>query len=88
MNVVQVERFKKQIENLPGDCSRLPEALATLEQVLCRKPDSFPIIIGDERRRARLNPYPGIPPLSIFYRVDGETIYLVWAELYEVMAGG
>jgi hypothetical protein len=83
MKIVRVERFQREIQNLPGDCSRLEAALLQLEATLKEKPDGFPVIIGDERRQAKLTPFPGVPPINILYRIDGEQLFLMSAELYE-----
>lgn len=79
--IIKVERFVVMINALPGDFSRLDEALSAVDEALCKTPETFPVVIGTEFHRLKLRPFEGVPALSIFYRYDAEKVYLLWAEL-------
>jgi len=79
-NIQKVDRFVKQLESLPGDFSRLDEAIAVVESVLCNRPETFDCIIGSELRCLKLRPFFGVPPLVIYFRFDENTVYLMRAE--------
>jgi hypothetical protein len=75
------ELFSSQIRRLKVDFKKLDEAMEGLIEVLGNAPELFPQVPGTPLRMVALNEMPGIPPLSIFFLFDDETIYLMSAEL-------
>ena len=77
------EEAQEQLAKLRVDFRRLDEAMEEVEAALRSRPWIFPQVEGGMVRRAKLNPYPGLPPLSFFFIYDDEYVYLLAAEIIE-----
>jgi hypothetical protein len=81
--VIDEPQYTEQINALRIEWQRLDEALMTLEPALLLVPDVFPMVPGTLLRRVQLVGFGGVPPLSIFFAVKGQTVHLVAAEIIE-----
>ena len=79
--IIEEPLYKEQIDALRIDWKRLDEAFQEVEHAILVVPDIFHPIPGTKLRRVKLVGFPGVPPLSIFFAVQGETAHLVAAEL-------
>jgi hypothetical protein len=77
------EEAEQQLARLRVDYRRLDEAFIQIEVALRSKPWIFPQVDGGLVRRAKLNPYPGLPPLSFFFIYDADYVYLLAAEIID-----
>jgi hypothetical protein len=76
--------YTRSIDLFRVNWKRLDAALITLEPALLGSPELFPLIPGTKLRRLKLVGFPGVPPLSIFFTIDGERIILKVAELIDI----
>lgn len=77
------EEAEQQLVKLRVNYRRLDEAMTEIEAALRSKPWIFPKVEGGIVRRAKLNPYPGLPPLSFFFIYDDDYVYLLSAEIID-----
>jgi hypothetical protein len=79
--VIEEPLYTDQMNALGVEWKRLDAALITIEPALLAIPDVFPRIPGTVLRRVKLQGFPGVPPVSIYFAVRGENVHLVAAEL-------
>jgi len=80
-SVIEEALYKEQIDNLRIDWKMLDDAFLTMEQAVLKVPDIFPLVRGTRLRRVQLIGFPGVPPISIYFAVQGPNAHLVAAEL-------
>ncbi|MGP8252286.1 MAG: hypothetical protein ACLQHF_09645 [Terracidiphilus sp.] len=80
-SIIEEPLYTEQINSLRIDWKRLDEAFLELQNAILLVPDVFPLVPGTKLRRVQLVGFPGVPPLSIFFAVVGDTAHLVAAEL-------
>ncbi len=79
--VIDEPQYTEQLNALRVNWERFDEAFMTLEPAILLVPDIFPEVPGTLLRRVRLVGFEGVPPLSIFFAVKGDTAHLVAAEI-------
>jgi hypothetical protein len=79
--IVEEPLYTAQINELRINWRRLDEAFQTLEKAVLLIPDIFPQVPNTKLRRIRLVGFEGVPPLSIYFAIKGDTAHLVAAEL-------
>jgi hypothetical protein len=82
--VVEEPLYTQQLNDLRVDWRRLDAAFISLEHVLLKAPETFPTIPGSRLQRLKLVGFTDVPPLSIFFYVEGPRVHLVSAELIDV----
>jgi hypothetical protein len=79
-SIIEEALYKEQIEKLRIDWELLDDAFLTMEQAVLKVPDIFPLIPGTRLRRVQLVGFPGVPPISIYFVINGPNAHLVAAE--------
>lgn len=74
------EEVRQQLAKLRVNFRRLDEAFEQVEIALRSRPEIFPSADGGMVRRLKLNPYPGLPPLSFFFIFDEDYVYILSLE--------
>jgi hypothetical protein len=73
----------EQLAKYKVNYKRFDEAFEAVSHYLCNFPELFPLAEGTPLRRLKLNEFPGIPPLSIFFIFDDDYVYLISAEIID-----
>lgn len=81
--IVDGELYTSQINQFRIQWQRLDAAMISMEPALLGSPDLFPLVPGTRLRRLKLVGFAGVPPLSIFFTIDGDQITLRAAELID-----
>ncbi len=84
MEIVEDKLYAEQINKYRISWKRLDAALISLSPALLGSPELFPLVPGTKLRRLKLEGFDGVPPLSIFFTLDGDLITLKTAELIDV----
>jgi hypothetical protein len=80
-HLIEEKQYTEQLNALRVNWKRFDDAFMTLEPAIRLVPDIFPQVPGTLLRRVRLVGFEGVPPLSIYFAVKGDTAHLVAAEL-------
>ncbi len=70
--------YRLSLKHLRVTYERMDQAMEGLTFILARSPEIFPEISG--LRRARIDPYPGVPECNVWFRVEGDTVCLLLVE--------
>jgi hypothetical protein len=79
--IIEEALYKSQIEKLRIDWKTLDEAFLSLESAVLRIPEAFPLVEGTRLRRIEIVGFADVPPISIFFAVNGPNVHLIAAEL-------
>lgn len=82
--IVDGELYTEQINKLRIVWTRLDAAMISMEPALLGSPELFPQVPDTRLRRLKLEGFEGVPPLSIFFTIDGDQITLRAAELIDM----
>lgn len=83
--IVEEEPFSRQVQKL-GGAIQIDAALDPIVEALARRPEGFPTIPEWEPLRlAKTYPLEEdddtlVPALRVWFRIDGETVYLMYVE--------
>ena len=73
--------FEAEVDNLGLSVKRLDAVLWTTDWALHRAPTFFPAIPGTSLRLMPIDPFPEVPALRIYYRIeDDHIVELEWIE--------
>ncbi len=75
--------FAEEIAKLKIEYRRLDEVFLVAYDRLCKAPDSYHQIPGTALWRFKLQPFPGLPPLTVYYTFDDQEVRLLYADLVE-----
>ena len=83
-NLVEEEPFTRQAKKL-GGAGNIDHALNPIIEALATRPEGFPTIPGwAPIRLAKMEPIlykdDVIPAIRVWFRIDGETVYLLYLE--------
>ena len=81
-NIHKVDSYNHQLEEIRTKFPILDIAISELEPTLRRDPRIYPAVIGKEIYRIMVNS-PDMPSISIFFRYDETTVYLLREEQLE-----
>ena len=79
--IFRVERYIEQLKAVPAHFNRTAERIERLETSLQEDCEGYPGVIGMDLFYIRLVPFPAVAPLSIFFRFDDKTVYMLRADL-------
>lgn len=79
--------FEQNARLIQPDAPRLDEQLQGVEWVIATNPEACPRIPGTLLRLVKTDPFPGAPPLRIYFTIDDEnTCTMQYIELIEAPA--
>jgi hypothetical protein len=81
--IIDGELYTLQINQFRIQWKRLDAAMTSMEPALLTSPELFPQVPGTRLRRLKLVGFSGVPPLSIFFTIDGDQITLRSVELID-----
>jgi len=82
--IIEEPLFTEQIDKFRADWKRLDAALMTLHPALLKSPQLYPFVPGTKLQRLKIVGFPGVPPLTIFFTIDGDKILIKSAELIDL----
>lgn len=82
--IIESPEYAEQINRFGVDWKRLDAALTSVQPALLSSPEIFPAVPGTKLQRVLIVGFSGVPPLSIFFHVDGEKLYIDRAELIRI----
>ncbi|HLB12897.1 MAG TPA: hypothetical protein VJA25_03125 [Dehalococcoidia bacterium] len=81
------ELFEQNVSLIHPHAPRLDEQLRGVEWAVATNPEAFPTIPGTSLRLVKTDPFPGAPPLRVYFTIDDEnTCTLQYVELIEAPA--
>jgi len=75
--------FAEEIAKLRIEYKRLDDVLQAAYSRLTRAPESYHQIRGTSLWRFKLNLFPGLPRLTVYYTFDDHEVHLLYADLAE-----
>jgi len=81
--IIESNALARQFRQYRIDYRRFDEAFSDAQRALRTAPETFPQVPNTGLRRVKLVPFGGIPPLSIFFTYDENTVTLHFAAIFE-----
>jgi len=81
--------FDSAIAAIEPNARRLDDQLRGIEWAIATAPYEFPQVQGTSLHLIKTDPWPGAPPLRVYFTIDDEhTCTLRWVEIIEGPAAG
>ena len=81
--IIEDKLLARQFKQHKIDYRRFDEAFSDVQRALRSAPETFPKVPNTDLRRIKLVPFEGVPPLSIFFTFDANTVTLHFAARFE-----
>lgn len=78
LELIESQEFTAQLRIL-GDLARIDDALAGVYWALSSNPEVYDRAWG-EIRLLKTEPFGGLPPLNVFFRLDDGVVHLLYLE--------
>ena len=81
--IIESNHLARQFRQYRINYRRFDEAFRDAQRALRSAPQTFPKVPKTDLHRVKLVPFDGIPPLSIFFTFDENSVTLHFAAIFE-----